>query len=148
MAEREAEKTDPVSAPRSPHQMAAAEAVVLVVACGVRIEILELLAGGERCPTDLATALTTSLSHVSNHLKVLLIADVIRERRQGKNRFYSLTQRAQVVRKDQEVVVRIDEGSSVWVELHLAGAQGKVTPVAPLPRAGRRIPGSRPASAR
>ena len=49
-----------------------------------RRRILESLAGGERCVTDLARPYAMSLPAVSKHLRVLERAGLVRRRRNGR----------------------------------------------------------------
>lgn len=58
-----------------------------------RRQILLLLKKKDMIPTELATHFNFTLSAVSTHLRILKEADLIRENKQGKNRFYSLNRR-------------------------------------------------------
>ncbi|GIX07574.1 MAG: hypothetical protein KatS3mg115_1977 [Candidatus Poribacteria bacterium] len=63
-----------------------------------RLSILWLLAqpkGRELCPCDLADVLGLSVPAVSQQLQRLRAARLVRNRRQGKTVFYSLTETAQ-----------------------------------------------------
>jgi len=62
-----------------------------------RIEILELIAQGERSVEDLAERIGLSLSNASRHLQVLRRARLAAPRREGKNMFYSLVSETEVV---------------------------------------------------
>ena len=62
-----------------------------------RIEILELIAQGERSVEDLAGRIGLSLSNASRHLQVLRRARLTAPRREGKNMFYSLVSETEVV---------------------------------------------------
>ena len=62
-----------------------------------RIEILELIAQGERSVEDLAGRIGLSLSNASRHLQVLRRARLAAPRREGKNIFYSLVSETEVV---------------------------------------------------
>ena len=62
-----------------------------------RIEILELIAQGERSVEDLAERIGLSLSNTSRHLQVLRRARLAAPRREGKNVFYSLVSETEVV---------------------------------------------------
>lgn len=55
-----------------------------------RLEILELLRGGERCVCDLQSALDASQSRLSFHLKTLREAGLVVDRREGRWVHYSL----------------------------------------------------------
>ena len=54
------------------------------LADATRRRILEHLAGGDRCVTELARPYAMSLPAVSKHLRVLETAGLIRRRRQGR----------------------------------------------------------------
>ena len=62
-----------------------------------RIEIIELIAQGERSVEDLAERIGLSLSNTSRHLQVLRRARLAAPRREGKNMFYSLVSETEVV---------------------------------------------------
>lgn len=55
-----------------------------------RIEILELLRGGERCQCELSDALDAAQSRLSFHLKVLREAGFITDRKDGRWVYYTL----------------------------------------------------------
>jgi ArsR family transcriptional regulator len=54
----------------------------------IRLEVLGLLRGGERCVCELTGCLGLAQSRLSVHLKVLKDAGLISERRQGTRRLY------------------------------------------------------------
>ena len=62
-----------------------------------RIEIIELIAQGERNVEDLAERIGLSLSNTSRHLQILRRARLAAPRREGKNMFYSLVSETEVV---------------------------------------------------
>jgi ArsR family transcriptional regulator len=55
-----------------------------------RLEIVAMLAGGERCVCDLMGALDAAQSRLSFHLKVLKDAGILLDRRDGRWVYYSL----------------------------------------------------------
>ncbi|MBX2802810.1 MAG: metalloregulator ArsR/SmtB family transcription factor [Myxococcales bacterium] len=55
-----------------------------------RRQILDLLCGGDRPVAELAAPLGLSMSATSQHLKILREADLVRVRRQGRQRVYQL----------------------------------------------------------
>ena len=55
-----------------------------------RVEILSVLAEGERCVTEITQALTVSQSAISHQLRLLKQIRLIKARRDGKNILYSL----------------------------------------------------------
>ena len=66
-----------------------------VLAHPARRELLQRLAHEESRASDLALHLPVSRSAVSQHLRLMLSVGVVSERREGRERFYSL-QRAQL----------------------------------------------------
>ena len=61
-----------------------------VLAHPVRRELLQRLARKEGRASDLAVRLPISRSAVSQHLRLMLSAGVVDERRDGRERYYSL----------------------------------------------------------
>jgi DNA-binding transcriptional ArsR family regulator len=55
-----------------------------------RLSILESLRGGEKATSQIVKETHQSQSNVSNHLACLLDCGLVKNRRQGKNIFYSL----------------------------------------------------------
>jgi len=55
-----------------------------------RLEVLELLRGGERCVCELMDALDAAQSRLSFHLKVLKDAGLVTDRREGRWVYYTL----------------------------------------------------------
>ncbi|MGH7976955.1 MAG: ArsR/SmtB family transcription factor [Limisphaerales bacterium] len=76
-----------------------------------RRRILEHLAGGDRCVTDLARPYSMSLPAVSKHLRVLEKAGLVRRRRRG--RVHSLKLEARPMRQAQQW---IEEYRKFWEE--------------------------------
>ena len=58
-----------------------------------RREILLLLGKSDMIPTEIAKHFNFTLPAVSTHLRILKDADLITEKKQGKNRFYSLNRK-------------------------------------------------------
>lgn len=61
------------------------------VSDGTRLKMLRLLAQGEKCACVLPGKVGTSQPAVSQHLKVLREAGLVRMRKDGKKRIYSLS---------------------------------------------------------
>jgi DNA-binding transcriptional ArsR family regulator len=61
-----------------------------VIANPVRRELIERLAVGEARVTELAARLPVSRPAVSQHLRLMLDAGIVAERRHGRDRLYSL----------------------------------------------------------
>lgn len=55
-----------------------------------RIEVVDLLRGGERCVCELMDALDAAQSRLSFHLKVLREAGLVTDRREGRWVYYTL----------------------------------------------------------
>jgi ArsR family transcriptional regulator len=60
------------------------------VADDSRRQVLLLLRDGEKTPTEMAKSFDFTLPALSTHLRVLRDADLVRERKVGQNRFYSV----------------------------------------------------------
>ena len=59
-----------------------------------RLEIVRLLSHGERCVCDLQNVLDAAQSRLSFHLKTLKDAGLVRDRREGRWVYYSLSREA------------------------------------------------------
>lgn len=55
-----------------------------------RLQILDLLRGGERCVCELTDALDVGQSLLSHHLRVLKEAGLVTDRRDGRWAYYAL----------------------------------------------------------
>ena len=60
----------------------------------IRLSIMELLRGGERCVCDLQDDLETAQSKLSFHLKVLKDAGLVSDRREGRWSYYTIVPEA------------------------------------------------------
>ena len=58
-----------------------------------RLRLLELLAPGERCVTELADLSQDTLPNVSARLRILRGERLVARRREGKHQFYALADR-------------------------------------------------------
>ena len=56
----------------------------------IRREILSILKGGRQSAGEIADRFTVSAAAVSRHLSVLKEADLIRDKREGKNIYYEI----------------------------------------------------------
>jgi DNA-binding transcriptional ArsR family regulator len=61
-----------------------------VLADETRVKIVYILSKEELCVCDIATILSTTVSNISHHLRVLRGARLVKFRREGKQVFYSL----------------------------------------------------------
>ena len=59
-----------------------------------RLEIIDLLRGGERCVCELTDALATAQSLLSFHLRTLKDAGLVTDRREGRWAYYTLNREA------------------------------------------------------
>ena len=62
----------------------------MAIANPVRRKLIAMLARGERCVAELASGFSITLPAVSQHLRVLRNAGLIRQRRHGRQRLYRL----------------------------------------------------------
>lgn len=69
------------------------EAVFKAVAEPVRVRILKLLQGGELCVCQLMEILGHSQSTISGHLAILKNAGLVKDRKEGRWAYYSLSDR-------------------------------------------------------
>jgi len=67
-----------------------------------RLALLDQLKGGERCVCELTDAMEASQSRLSFHLKVLKDAGLVKDRREGRWMYYSLSD--QVIEELEELV--------------------------------------------
>ena len=56
-----------------------------------RLQILKLLAKGERCVGELVSALDKEQSLISHHLRALRDCDIVKERQEAQKVYYELT---------------------------------------------------------
>ena len=78
--------TTPATAP----DLAAAARLFHALSDETRLEVLEMLRGGERCVCDLQDVLGAAQSRLSFHLKVLKEAGLVQDRKEGRWSYYSL----------------------------------------------------------
>ena len=96
------------------------------IAHPARRTILVMLKAGERPASELAEPFGMSFAAVSQHLKILKEADLVTERRDGRQRIYHL--RPKPLR---EVVDWVDEFEALWtarldaLSAHLDRKHGK-----------------------
>ncbi|MEM3464493.1 MAG: metalloregulator ArsR/SmtB family transcription factor [Candidatus Bathyarchaeia archaeon] len=57
----------------------------------VRLKILEFLRGGERCVCEIVPHVGIAQPLVSRHLAILKRCGLVKDRREGNKRFYSVT---------------------------------------------------------
>jgi DNA-binding transcriptional ArsR family regulator len=76
-----------------------------------RLSILECLREGEKTTSQIVTETGQSQSNISNHLSCLLDCGLVKNRRQGKNIFYSLG--------DKKVSKLLEESDAILSEIAL-----------------------------
>jgi|SRR5579862_3674967 len=74
----------------------------------IRLEVLGLLRGGERCVCELTAHLDLAQSRLSFHLKVLKDAGLVSHRRQGRWSYYALD--AETLRELEAFLGRVPPG--------------------------------------
>jgi DNA-binding transcriptional ArsR family regulator len=100
--------------------------VFRAIAHPARRTILVLLKDGEKPASELAEPFGVSFSAISQHLKILRDADLVSERRDGRQRIYQLESKPL-----EEVWSWIEEFQSMWsarldaLEKHLDKKHGK-----------------------
>ena len=86
----------PMPAKRTRHKPLSMDAVELVAARfrtlgePIRIHLLQALQGGERNVTDLVSAVGSTQSNVSKHLRILQDAGLVGRRQDGNSVYYSI----------------------------------------------------------
>lgn len=75
----------------------------------VRLSILETLRTHEKTTSDIVMEIDQSQSNVSNHLACLLDRGLVKNRRQGKNIFYSL--------RDKNVSKLLEESDEILSDI-------------------------------
>jgi DNA-binding transcriptional ArsR family regulator len=76
------------------------------------LHLLDLLAQGECCVTELVTAVNEKFSTVSQRLRLLRGEGLVRRRREGKHLFYALADRhvAGLLRNALEHAAELEDG--------------------------------------
>jgi DNA-binding transcriptional ArsR family regulator len=77
-----------------------------------RLSILECLREGEKSPSQIVEETGQSQSNVSNHLACLLDCGLVKNRRQGKSIFYSLSDRkvSRLLEESDDILSEIAHG--------------------------------------
>ena len=77
-----------------------------------RLSILEALRNGEKTTTDIVKETSQAQSNVSNHLSCLLDCGLVQNRRQGKNIFYSISNKkvAKLLQESDAILSEIARG--------------------------------------
>ena len=77
----------------------------------IRLSIMQLLRGGERCVCDLQDDLDTAQSKLSFHLKVLKDAGLVEDRREGRWSYYTIVPEALAEVHDLTVAMTPKKGT-------------------------------------
>ena len=77
----------------------------------IRLSILQMLRGGERCVCDLQDDLEAAQSKLSFHLKVLKEAGLVSDRREGRWSYYTIVPDAVAEVHDLTVALQPKKGS-------------------------------------
>ena len=77
----------------------------------IRLSILEMLRGGERCVCDLQDDVGAAQSKLSFHLKVLKEAGLVEDRREGRWSYYTIVPEALAEVHDLTVALKPKKGS-------------------------------------
>lgn len=78
-----------------------------------RLELLKRLKGGEKCVCELTDVMQAGQSRLSFHLKVLKDAGLVRDRRAGRWKYYSMNREALNELKDVVVELNGDTVATV-----------------------------------
>jgi ArsR family transcriptional regulator len=71
-----------------------------------RLEILDMLRGGERCVCELTDALEAAQSRLSFHLRVLKEAGLVTDRKEGRWSYYTIVPEALAELHDVSVALQ------------------------------------------
>ena len=74
--------------------------IIKAISDSTRLKVLINIKNGESCACDFPTCCGVSQPAVSQHLKVLLEAGLVKVRRDGTNRWYSMTAKGLAVLSD------------------------------------------------
>ena len=77
-----------------------------------RLAILESVSDGEKTVTEIAEKLKQNQPNVSNHLSCLLECGLVKGRKEGKNRFYSIGDKrvAKLLKQSDDILTDIADG--------------------------------------
>lgn len=79
-----------------------------------RLSILESLRNGEKTTTDIVKEIGQGQSNVSNHLSCLLDCGLVQNRRQGKNIFYSISNKKVAKLLEESDVILSDIAKGIY----------------------------------
>jgi len=99
------------TATRSARKLDRAVTLFHALSDDTRLEILEMLRGGEQCVCDLQAGLDAAQSRLSFHLKVLKDAGLVEDRREGRWAYYSIVPRALAEVHDLAVAMQPKKGA-------------------------------------
>ena len=99
------------TATRSPRNLARAVTLFHALSDSTRLEILEMLRGGEQCVCDLQDGLEAAQSRLSFHLRVLKDAGLVEDRREGRWAYYRIVPEALAEVHDVAVSMQPKKGA-------------------------------------
>jgi ArsR family transcriptional regulator, arsenate/arsenite/antimonite-responsive transcriptional repressor len=99
------------TATRSPRNVDRAVTLFHALSDSTRLEILEMLRGGEQCVCDLQDGLDAAQSRLSFHLKVLKDAGLVEDRREGRWSYYQIVPHALAEVHDLAVAMQPRKGA-------------------------------------
>ena len=79
--------------------------ILKALADPIRLDMIELFRGGELCVCDIVPCLKITQPLVSRHLKILKERGIIKFRKEGNKRYYSITDS-----RIYEILDALDEG--------------------------------------
>lgn len=74
-------------------EVTAAAEICKVLSDPHRLQIMKALVDGEQCASELLKAFTISQPTLSHHMKTLVEAGLVSERKQGKRTYYAICRR-------------------------------------------------------
>jgi len=99
------------TATRSTRKLDRAVTLFHALSDDTRLEILEMLRGGEQCVCALQAGLDAAQSRLSFHLKVLKDAGLVEDRREGRWAYYSIVPQALAEVHDLAVAMQPKKGA-------------------------------------
>jgi ArsR family transcriptional regulator, arsenate/arsenite/antimonite-responsive transcriptional repressor len=87
-------------------KLARAAALFHALSDETRLEIMEMLRGGERCVCELTDELDAAQSRLSFHLRVLKEAGLVTDRKEGRWSYYTIVPEALAELHDMSVALQ------------------------------------------
>lgn len=99
------------TATMTPRKLDRAVTLFHALSDSTRLEILEMLRGGEQCVCDLQDGLDAAQSRLSFHLRVLKDAGLVEDRREGRWAYYRIVPQALAEVHDVAVSMQPKKGA-------------------------------------